>query len=382
MIMSFLPFQLTIFGESAGSGSVTLLLISPMAQGLFKRVIAQSGVPLNYWAVQPKKNQSFAASFGSSIGCNDVSLLAGCLRSKTWRQIMDNQVKLPGSHPVVTPVVDGVYVSENPREQAKRGFPSSSVELLLGFNKDEGTMFLPTIKVWNETIFRIGVFERTRWGYPNHTNLVADLVSYEYPRMGQHYDHFKYLLGFNDFLDQFEFKIGIQNFATAWSKIVPKTYLYYFTHMPKHPRYPQLGVAHAMELDFMFGTALYPPGDPARNLGFLVANFTEQDANVSRSIMKMWTDFAKTGNPSNSWPTYNNLTTSYLEINTNNMVRSNFLPKRMAFWNSLVPKMIAKLTEMAPACPTTKSDAMGHHPHDATVIYWLCLATVFAMLKY
>lgn len=44
------PNNITIFGESAGAASVTYHLISPMSRGLFKKVIAQSGVCTNHWA--------------------------------------------------------------------------------------------------------------------------------------------------------------------------------------------------------------------------------------------------------------------------------------------------------------------------------------------
>ena len=344
---------MTIFGESAGSGSVTLLMLSPLAKGLFKRVIAQSGAPLNFWAVQRKQDLIYAVSFGNSLGCNDTRQMADCLRGKTWKQIIEKQVNLPDSHPVVTPVVDGKVVAEYPYDQVEKGtLPSSSVELLLGFNKDEGSMFIPNIKVWNELAFRIGVKLRTRWVYGKNTDLVTDLVGYEYPRWTVDSDYFKYLLGFNDFLNEYEFKVGIINFAAAWAKKGIKTYLYHFTYMPQQPRVPALGVAHAIELGFVFGRALYPVGHPERTSGPLVANFTKEDANVSESMMKMWTDFAKTGNPSNSWPVYNDSTKQYLEINKMNSVKANIIPKRMAFWNKLVPKMVA-MVNTRPVCPTT-----------------------------
>ena len=43
--------SVTIFGESAGGFSVSLLAMSPMAKGLFHRVIAQSGVAYTHLAL-------------------------------------------------------------------------------------------------------------------------------------------------------------------------------------------------------------------------------------------------------------------------------------------------------------------------------------------
>src|SRR6202050_756057 len=37
------PSRVTIFGESAGSGSVNVLMASPLTAGLFSRAIAESG---------------------------------------------------------------------------------------------------------------------------------------------------------------------------------------------------------------------------------------------------------------------------------------------------------------------------------------------------
>ncbi|XP_061714872.1 esterase FE4-like isoform X1 [Cydia pomonella] len=63
------PDNVTIFGESAGAGSVTYHLVSPMSKGLFKRAIAQSGTNLSHWAraFEPRlRAEAIARSLGKN----------------------------------------------------------------------------------------------------------------------------------------------------------------------------------------------------------------------------------------------------------------------------------------------------------------------------
>ena len=50
---------------------------------------------------------------------------------------------------------------------------------------------------------------------------------------------------------------------------------------------PEHGVAHADELFMMFKTHMIP----------IDGVFTDADKATSKNILKLWTDFAKTGNP-------------------------------------------------------------------------------------
>ena len=71
------PFQVTVFGESAGGLSVHTQLASPQSRGLFQRAIVESG---SYQLKQPTlaAAEVLGTAFATAAGCTDQS--AGCLR--------------------------------------------------------------------------------------------------------------------------------------------------------------------------------------------------------------------------------------------------------------------------------------------------------------
>jgi len=68
------PNSITIFGESAGSGSISAHLLSPVTSHLVKRVILQSGVVNSPWSyTSAEKSKALALNLAKRIGCNDTT---------------------------------------------------------------------------------------------------------------------------------------------------------------------------------------------------------------------------------------------------------------------------------------------------------------------
>ena len=85
--------QITIFGESAGSWSVSALLLSPVSKGLFKRAIMQSGAvmsnkdrPIN----SAKEGLTTAKQTAKRVNCSDDNSWLKCLRNVSPNDVLVN----------------------------------------------------------------------------------------------------------------------------------------------------------------------------------------------------------------------------------------------------------------------------------------------------
>ena len=91
------PNSVTIAGESAGGATTTYLMMTPMAKGLFHKVIAQSGTHLDPWAAPLHAGEApvRALRLGEMMGCKvddeeeeaKWSKLIQCLRGKPAEDI-------------------------------------------------------------------------------------------------------------------------------------------------------------------------------------------------------------------------------------------------------------------------------------------------------
>ena len=360
--------KVTIFGESAGAGSVSLLMLSSLTKGLFSRAIAESGSALNFWAIL-KTNKTQGEKFATKLGCNNLKTVTDCLKKKTVQDILAWQKAHISISTIMSPNMDKDVFSGFPSEQAKDGkLPVSNVDLMIGFNTDEGTMFMPSVTQWDKATYESHIRSTLAWKYGYNNELEAKLASFYHQSFAKP-DPLNFRKGYKVFLDDCMFKEGIVKLALEWSKKHKNTYLYHFAYLPKNLIYPHWRVSHAIELDFVFGG----PFLPNYLMRFLISNYTEEDKEMSLKVMKMWTDFAKTGNPGMGIPTINVTSGKYFEINWNVTVKEHYDPKMMAFWNDYVPEIVQMKGSTKNDCSVSASASNCYKQVDGIVF----LATLF-----
>ncbi len=142
------PHQVTVFGESAGAGSVAALLTMDRAAGLFRRAIVQSA-PGTFFS--PELATDIATACAAVLGLQptvaDLSRVApGRLSAAAdtigaaldqWAPRWGPPARR-GIH--ISPVVDGDVLAETPW-LALRGGSGRHIDLLVGHTRDEHRLF-------------------------------------------------------------------------------------------------------------------------------------------------------------------------------------------------------------------------------------------------
>jgi para-nitrobenzyl esterase len=146
------PDQVTIGGESAGSWSVSALILSPLAKGLFRSAIMESGTILAMRSFLPARgnlekaieaSQAFADIFGASDtaeGLNQLRQVDADILNYLSPFALDLTLQAQAFSYV--PIFDGYVLPKDPVAALKEG-NYNKVNLLVGFNHDEGALFAP-----------------------------------------------------------------------------------------------------------------------------------------------------------------------------------------------------------------------------------------------
>src|SRR5439155_8579350 len=124
------PANVTAFGQSAGAIDAGYLMVSPLAKGLFQRLIAQSGSPLGpplpKLSEAEQANQKLVASLKAPA---DHELQS--LRERSVQELLVVPGKQDPEAPSIGPIIDGWLISRSPAEVLSAG-QEAPVDLLIG----------------------------------------------------------------------------------------------------------------------------------------------------------------------------------------------------------------------------------------------------------
>ena len=296
------PGNVTVFGESAGSYSVSALQASPLARGLFHRVIGQSGggfLPMSHRTedrTYAMSAESLGTRFGDELVGEGHSLAA--MREVPARQVL----AVAEANPLFTvyeflPTVDG-HVFERDIGATFLAGEQADVPVLVGSTSDEGTSVL------DHFTQRLGAGAA---GFSRFVAAMLPEIADDVPRLYPADTDAQAMRSWLDLFTDLTFTAQQRVWARSMEAKQSDAYLYWFTWPPPVPDADRRGAFHG-------ASQMYVLGD----LELFGAVPTDADRAFSNIVAETWVAFATSGNPNNAllpeWPAFTPQNEAFMEL--------------------------------------------------------------------
>ena len=282
------PAKVTIFGESAGAVSCHILCASPLAKGLFRACISQSGafmMPMS--VIRQELAQMVGGMFMNQLKKNSIAEM----RQMDARELTGNDVNFQAC----VPIIDGYVIPEPLYDLYEKG-GYNDVPVLIMHNSDEGAVEFDSVSVemYNQQLSQL----------PGHW---ADSVKVYYPATTD----MERLYSLRDITRDVNFGWGAYAWATLQSKTgkspIRVAYLAQKSERTVYAKGNRRGAAHADDILYLRGVF---DDEPEKY---------PQEKKVSDLMQQYWVNFAKTGGDPNGeglpkWPVFDEQGTTVMQF--------------------------------------------------------------------
>jgi para-nitrobenzyl esterase len=287
------PRNVTVFGESAGSLDINVLMTSPLAKGLYARLIGESGpvVAPPALAEGEKKGLSVAAGLKA-----DSIKAMRAISAQDLQKVTGQGLQFLG--PLLGVVVDGWVLPKAPFEVFQAG-QEHRVDLLLGSNARE----------LSRPFFPVAGFKE---GIEAEFGPLAPRAMEVYKWKDAQEPAPDPVLGsaMAQWATDSQFRCGTVAELIWHSRAGNRSYQFQFSRVP--PGRESAGAAHGSEIPYVFGTL--PVAGRAAN----APKYDATDTAVSNDMQRYWTNFARTGDPNGTplakWPKFDPAARAYLDL--------------------------------------------------------------------